>query len=113
MSLFSQVDSGEFIHCKEMVDEYLHSLEFSLPANAVYIFDSAQIQDEEQAWSPTQRPRQARRGQGGSREQGDSDDYYDGFRCLYKEETPGPEGKDEVVLQKNVSPCPPLHPAIN
>lgn len=109
----AQVDSGEFIHCKEMVDEYLHSLEFSLPANAVYIFDSAQIQDEEQTWSPMQRLRQARRGRGGV-EQGECDEYYDGFRCLYKEETtPGVEGKDDVGLQKNVSPCPPLHPAVN
>lgn len=112
--MLSQVDSGEFIHCKEMVDEYLHSLEFSLPANAVYILDSAQIQDEERAWSPTQRLRQARRGRGSGGEQGDCDEYYDGFRCLYNEETtPGAEGNDVVGLQKNVSPCPPLHPAVN
>lgn len=95
------------------MDEYLHSLEFSLPANAVYIFDSAQIQDEERAWSPTQRLRQARRGRGIC-EQGDCDEYYDGFRCLYNEETAlGAEGIDAVGLQKNVSPCPPLHPAVN
>lgn len=111
-SLLSQVDSGEFIHCKEMVDEYLHSLEFSLRANAVYIFDSAQIQDQEQDWSSTQRLRQARRGRGSS-EQGDCDEYYDGFRRLYNEEaTPAAEGND-VGLQKNVSPCPPLHPAVS
>ncbi|TKS83068.1 Cyclin-I [Collichthys lucidus] len=109
----AQVDSVEFIHCKEIVDEYLHSQEFSLPANAVYIFDSAQIQDEERAWSPTQRLRQARRGRG-SCEQGDCDEYYDGFRCLYNEETAsGAEGNDAAGLQKNVSPCPPLHPAVN
>lgn len=107
----AQVDSSELIHCKEMVDEYLHSLEFSLPANAVYIFDSAQIQDEEQHLWP------ARRGRGG--EQGDSDEYYDGFRCLYNEETlPGVEGSDIKGLfdspqKKSVSPCPPLHPAVN
>lgn len=115
--MFSQVDSGELIHCKEMVDEYLHSLEFSLPANAVYIFDSAQIQDEERAWSPTQHLRPARRRQSGG-EQGDSDEYYDGFRCLYNEETtPGVEVSNVEGLfdsqQKNVSPCPPLHPAVN
>ena len=99
-----------------MVDEYLHSLEFSLPANAVYIFDSAQIQDEEErAWSPTQRLRQARRGRGERGEQGDCDEYYDGFGCLYNEETtPGmEEGKDAAGLQKNASPGPPLHPAVN
>ncbi|XP_078028688.1 cyclin-I [Epinephelus lanceolatus] len=105
------VDSAEFIHCKEMVDEYLHSLEFSLPANAVYILDSAQIQDEERACSPTHRHERRR----SSRDQGDSDEYYDGFRCLYNEEaTPGAQINDtEGSQQKNVSPCPPLHPAIN
>ncbi|XP_070699191.1 cyclin-I [Pempheris klunzingeri] len=112
----AQVDSAEFIHCKEMVDEYLHSLEFSLPANAVYIFDGTQIQDEERAWSPTQSLRQAGRGRGG-REEKDTDEYYDGFRCLYNEETPAAEGKDAGGLfdsqQKRVSPCPPLHPAVN
>ncbi|XP_054482030.1 cyclin-I [Anoplopoma fimbria] len=110
----AQIDSGEFIHCKEMVDEYLHSLEFSLPANAVYIFDSAQIPDEERAWSPTQR---LRRGPGGG-QQGDSDEYYDGLRGLYDEEkTPGPQGNNVEGLfdsqQKRASPCPPLHPAVN
>lgn len=107
----AQVDSGEFIHCKEMVDEYLHSLEFSLPANAVYIFDTAQIQDEERAWSPSQRLRQ-------DGTQGDSDEYYDGFRCLYDEETtPEAEGDNIEGLfdsqQNDISPCPPLHPAVN
>lgn len=112
-SFLSQIDSGEFIHCKEMVDEYLRSLEFSLPANAVYIFDSAQIQDEERAWSPMQRLGQARRGRG-SAEQGDCDEYYDGLRHLYSEEaSPGAEGSADVSAQKNVSPCPPLHPAVN
>uniref|UniRef100_A0A3Q3FR33 Cyclin I family, member 2 n=1 Tax=Labrus bergylta TaxID=56723 RepID=A0A3Q3FR33_9LABR len=111
----SQVDSGEFIHCKEMVDEYLHSVEFSLPTNAVYIFDSALIQDKERAWSPTQRARHAQKG---CYVQGESDEYYDGFGCLYNEETtPGTEGDDVMVLfnsqQKNISPCPPLHPVVN
>lgn len=113
----AQINSGEFIHCKEIVDEYLHSLEFSLPTNAIYIFDSALIQEEkaaeeERAWSPALRLRQARRGRQGG-EQGDCDEYYDGFRCLYNEETAqGVEGND-VGLEKNVSPCPPLHPAVN
>uniref|UniRef100_A0A3B5A878 Cyclin-I n=1 Tax=Stegastes partitus TaxID=144197 RepID=A0A3B5A878_9TELE len=107
----AQVDSVEFIHCKEMVDEYLHSLEFSLPTNSVYIFDSTQIHEEEQ------RLGRAGRGRGG-KEQGDSDEYYDGFRCLYREEmTPGAEGSDIEHLfdakKKDVSPCPPLHPALN
>ncbi|KAK5858831.1 hypothetical protein PBY51_002946 [Eleginops maclovinus] len=105
----AQVDSGEFIHCKEMVDEYLQSLEFSLPANAVYIFDSAQIPDQERSWSPTLRFR--RRGRGCA-QQGDTDEYYDGFRCLYSDEAT-PQGNNVDSQQKNVSPCPPLHPAVN
>lgn len=108
----AQVDSVEFIHCKETVDEYLHSLEFSLPANAVYILDGGLIQAE-RVWSV----RQSRRERVG-KEQGDLDEYYDGFRCLYNEEAaaPGPEGHDAEGLfdsqQKDVSPCPPLHPAV-
>lgn len=108
--MLSQVDSGELIRCKEMVDEYLHSLEFSLPANAVYIFNSAQIRDEEEEerdQSSKRHLRQTRRGRC-SGEQGDCDEYYDGFRCLYNE-----EGHNAGGLQKNASPCPPLHPAIN
>ncbi|XP_068600771.1 cyclin-I [Brachionichthys hirsutus] len=107
----AQVDSGEFIHCKEMVDEYLHSLEFSLPPNAVYIFDSAQIREEGRGRSLPWSLRRAGGGRG--REQGDCDEYYDGFRRLYDEEAaPGPEGNEAVGLQKNASPCPPLHPAV-
>ncbi|KAM6970097.1 cyclin-I [Aplochiton taeniatus] len=52
----AQIDSSELIPCKEMVDEYLSNLEFSLPTNAVYIFDSgavARLQEEKGAWSPT------------------------------------------------------------
>ncbi|CAB1316796.1 unnamed protein product, partial [Coregonus sp. 'balchen'] len=46
--------STEFIHCKEMVDEYLTSLEFSLPANAVYICNmTKQHQDDEGACRQT------------------------------------------------------------
>nr|XP_019952736.1 PREDICTED: cyclin-I-like [Paralichthys olivaceus]XP_019952737.1 PREDICTED: cyclin-I-like [Paralichthys olivaceus] len=109
----AQVDSAEFIHCKETVDEYLHSLEFSLPANAIYIFDSAQIQEDERAWSPTQHLWQARRGRGGG-QQGDTDEYYDGLLRLYDEESNvGSEGSLFDSQQKNVSPCPPLHPAVN
>uniref|UniRef100_A0AAQ4RVN4 Cyclin I family member 2 n=1 Tax=Gasterosteus aculeatus aculeatus TaxID=481459 RepID=A0AAQ4RVN4_GASAC len=114
----AQVDSGDFIHCKEMVDEYLRSPEFSLPTNAVYIFQRAQIRDdedeadddddddddddeEERARSPTQRLSTRRRRRRAGGQQGDSDEYYDGFGCLYDEgEALGPRG-----------PCPPLHPA--
>ncbi|XP_020780695.1 cyclin-I [Boleophthalmus pectinirostris] len=97
----AQVDSGELIHCRETVDEYLHSLEFSLSTNAVYILDTAQIGE-------TERPG-ARRGRG-QRDQGEHDDYYDGFGCLYSEEMM-PDSSNGVSM-KNVSPCPPLHPPV-
>uniref|UniRef100_A0A096MFC3 Cyclin I family member 2 n=1 Tax=Poecilia formosa TaxID=48698 RepID=A0A096MFC3_POEFO len=108
----AQVDSAEFIHCKEIVDEFLHSMEFSLPANAVYILDGSQIQEkqQQQVWSPSQRHTAARRGRGAS-EQADLDDYYDGFRHLYNEESDIEEMFE--FEQKGVSPCPPLHPAGN
>uniref|UniRef100_H3DLG5 Cyclin I family member 2 n=1 Tax=Tetraodon nigroviridis TaxID=99883 RepID=H3DLG5_TETNG len=112
----AQMDSGEFIYCKEMVDEYLHSLEFSLPPNAVYILDGAQIRDEGRAWRSLKRLRRARTGRR-SKEQGDCDEYYDGFGRLYGEVTEVTEVEEEDEedsgLQKNVSPCPPLHPAVN
>uniref|UniRef100_A0A1A8P1Y7 Cyclin I family, member 2 n=1 Tax=Nothobranchius rachovii TaxID=451742 RepID=A0A1A8P1Y7_9TELE len=104
----AHVDSADFIHCKEIVDEYLHSLEFSLPANAVYILDGSQIQ--QQFWSPSLHRRLARRGHGGE-DRGELD-YYDGFKRLYNEES-NPES--EAVFepkQKGVS-CPPLHPAVH
>ncbi|KAG7516053.1 hypothetical protein JOB18_021483 [Solea senegalensis] len=111
----AQVDSVEFIHCKEIVDEYLRSLEFSLPANAIYIFDSSQIPDGERVWSPARQLRQAaRRGRSSnSREQGDCDEYYDGFRCLYSEDANPEAGGSDEPQQKDSSPCPPLHPAVN
>ncbi|CAL8265441.1 unnamed protein product [Merluccius merluccius] len=126
----AQVDSTEFIHCKEMTDEYLKSLEFSLPANAVYIFDSAAVQPHEEEeegvvvvvleeeeeeeeeggrrrrsppWiSPQHQGQQAgvRGGPRGPEDAGDPDEYYDGFGCLYDEEM------TSVVARQ--SPCPPL-----
>ncbi|XP_056141467.1 cyclin-I [Lampris incognitus] len=116
----AQVESSEFIHCKEMVDEYLNSLEFTLPANAVYIFDSSQIQEdmEESTWSPTHHLRQdQRRGTGGGSGSvgvGDLDEYYDGFRYLYNEEITSEPGEIDRegpcdAQEKDVSPCPPLH----
>ncbi|KAF7670427.1 hypothetical protein LDENG_00199760 [Lucifuga dentata] len=110
----AQVESAEFIHCKEMVDEYLNSPEFSLPTNAVFIFNSGHVQ--ERGWSPTHGFPQAQR-DGDGDEQVDSDEYYDGLRCLYNEEMTSGAGSDVEGAfdsqQKNVSPCPPLHPAVN
>lgn len=84
-------------------------MEFSLPANAVYIFDGSNIQEQQdEVWSPPQRYLTSRRGRGSS-EQGDLDDYYDGIRRLYNEETNMEDFFE--FQQKGVSPCPPLHPA--
>ncbi|XP_067112753.1 cyclin-I [Osmerus mordax] len=113
----AQIQSAEFIHCKEMVDEYLNSLEFSLPPNAVYIFDSTNVtklQDEVEeggggVWGPGALLTPAR-GSGG---EGDTDEFYDGFGCLYNEALEAGGGDMEGQVQKNVSPCPPLHPPGN
>lgn len=88
----AQVDSGEFIHCKETVDEFLQSLEFCLPPNAVYIFDSARV--------PEEGAEPAGRGRSRAQQGGASDECYDGLRRLYDEES-----------DAAASPCPPLHPA--
>ncbi|CAG5871907.1 unnamed protein product [Menidia menidia] len=104
----AQVDSVEFIHCKEAVDEYLQSLEFSLPANAVYIFDSAQVQELQPLAGRRRRP------QVDGDVDVDVDEYCDGFGRLYSEEAE-PEGEagggPSEPQQSGVSPCPPLHPA--
>ncbi|XP_077447561.1 cyclin-I-like, partial [Stigmatopora argus] len=103
-----KVDSVEFIHCKESVDEHLRSLEFSVPANAVYIFDSAHIR------APARHPRQ-RIGKGQSADQlGDLDEYYDGLRHLYDEEQSADSagsvgGSLFDSPQESTSPCPPLY----
>ncbi|KAM4544974.1 cyclin-I [Odontesthes bonariensis] len=113
----AQVDSAEFIHCKEIVDEYLHTLEFSPPTNAVYIFDSAQIPEQQRAWSSLQRLRLARRGRGSS-QQGDMDEYCDGLKRLYDEEMDSEVEADNIKglfesQPEGASLCPPLHPAVN
>ncbi|KAJ7997205.1 hypothetical protein DPEC_G00226550 [Dallia pectoralis] len=119
----AQIQSTEFIHCKEMVDEYLSSLEFSVPANAVYIFDSTnmtKLQDET-PWGLSSRPgpRLTMSGKA-SRWEGETDEFYDGFGCLYNEVLALEVGGDSDTVsvfqeahQKNASPCPPLHPPIS
>ncbi|CAL8302636.1 unnamed protein product [Gadus morhua 'NCC'] len=100
----AQVESSEFIQCKEMTDQYLSSLEFSLPANAIYIFDSSAVGPPEGVVSV-----EGSRGQRcphretskGPKDAGDPDEYYDGFGCLY----------DEAGARQ--SPCPPLQSPVN
>lgn len=112
------MDSVEFIHCKETVDEHLRSLEFSLPANAVYIFDSTDIYEGEvdKVRPPSRRLRRRIRKVRSADQLRDSDEYYDGLRRLYDEEMSskakgGSGGASPFNSpQESASPCPPLHP---
>ncbi|XP_012683151.2 cyclin-I [Clupea harengus] len=119
----AQIESSEFIRCKEMVDEYLSSLRVSLPANAVYIFNSTYVTKyrslgpepkQVAGWYPKDRPRRKRSGhRPRSRREREADEYYDGFRCLYdgiaSEGSHGDSGNVGVTNQ-DVSSCPPLQP---
>uniref|UniRef100_A0A3B1KK13 Cyclin I family member 2 n=2 Tax=Astyanax mexicanus TaxID=7994 RepID=A0A3B1KK13_ASTMX len=116
----AQIDSTDFIYCKEMVDEYLTSLQLSLPTNAVYILHTTDLKlraYKDGGVMDKHRGDQAmkmKRGNGGW----EVDDFYDGFSCLYNEVSPmelegsGPENMNGS-LQAKVMPCPPLQPLLN
>ncbi|TNN33586.1 Cyclin-I [Liparis tanakae] len=99
----AQVDSGEFIHCRETVDEFLQSLEFCLPPNAVYIFDSAHV--------PEEGAEPAGRGRSRAQQGGAPDECYDGLRRLYGEDKGGDAERAFESQPAAASPCPPLHAA--
>lgn len=82
----AQISSTEFICCKETVDEYLTGLQLSCPRNTVYILNSSFRRHE--------------------REDHDTDDFYDGFWCLYEE--PSMKTGRHDGLQDMMSSCPPL-----
>lgn len=116
----AQISSKELIRCREMVDEYFVSLEFS-PPNAVYILSAAEIVNFHLG-SPDQgsgktRPWWARRVKADGRDE-EADEYYDGFGCLYSEEMSvevegdGASGLG-ITHQVVVSPCPPLQPPLS
>lgn len=99
-----------------MVDEYLTSLQLSLPTNAVYILDATSMlafrghdmQDGDDGDGNTKtavRTKQAQKADGDQ----DMDDFYDGLWCLYNEETPMKTGRHG--LEDTTSPCPPLQPS--
>ncbi|KAI4882967.1 hypothetical protein NFI96_015638, partial [Prochilodus magdalenae] len=86
----AQIESTEFICCREMVDEYLCSLKLSFPNNAVYILNTTDLKlrayknsDE----TDGRRGRQTRKRKGENRSW-EVDDFYDGFSCLYNEVSP-------------------------
>lgn len=121
-----QIESSEFIKCKETVDEYLSSLEFPLPANAVYIFNSAYVTkyqplspkpNQVARWRQKDQPRQKSNGHrpGGHGEK-EVDEFYDGFRCLYdgiasEGDCHGGSG-NVATMDQDISSCPPLQPHI-
>ncbi|KAL2094322.1 hypothetical protein ACEWY4_009041 [Coilia grayii] len=119
----AKIESAEFIRCKEMVDECLSSLEVSLPANAVYIFNSTHVTEYRPSgseakqvsnWCRKDRHGRKRGGQkAGRRGEREADEYYDGFRCLYdgvtSEGAHGDSGSVGLTNQEACS-CPPLQP---
>ncbi|XP_063058756.1 cyclin-I [Engraulis encrasicolus] len=130
----AQMDSLEFIRCKEMVDECLYSLDAPVPPNAVYILnsthltryrppgsDSAPYPEQGSRWRRKDRPRRRKRGGKATARRGEreTDEYYDGFRCLYDGITSdsdhqGDSGNvDHLTNQEASSPsCPPLQPHV-
>uniref|UniRef100_A0A8C2HUV1 Cyclin I family, member 2 n=1 Tax=Cyprinus carpio TaxID=7962 RepID=A0A8C2HUV1_CYPCA len=112
----AQIESSEFICCKEMVDEYLTGLQLSLHTNAVYILDASSMlvfrghdmQEEDGDWN-RKTAVQARHAQKGDQ---DMDDFYDGFWCLYDENTSMKTENHRLQdMQEQISPCPPLRPS--
>ncbi|XP_048022856.1 cyclin-I [Megalobrama amblycephala] len=109
----AQIESTEFICCKEMVDEYLTSLQLSLPTNAVYILDATSMlafrgHDMQDGDDGDGNRKPAGRAQTADGDQ-DMDDFYDGLWCLYDEDTPMRTGRHG--LEDMTSPCPPLQPS--
>lgn len=96
-----------------MVDEYLTSLQLSLPTNAVYILDATSMlafrgHDMQDGDDGDGNRKTAGRAQTEDGDQ-DIDDFYDGLWCLYDEDTPMRTGRHG--LEDMTSPCPPLQPS--
>ncbi|XP_015284648.1 PREDICTED: cyclin-I2 [Gekko japonicus] len=129
----AQIDSTQFIHCKELVDQHLMSFQ---PSNTVYIFNPAsqniQTHLEERlpcCYSMLKKAVQINLQARGSQavpavftplqastyeDDMETDEFYDGFNYLYNEVgTPeGGQGRNDQLRQKGSSSfCPPLEPA--
>uniref|UniRef100_A0A4W4H168 Cyclin-like domain-containing protein n=1 Tax=Electrophorus electricus TaxID=8005 RepID=A0A4W4H168_ELEEL len=100
----AQVKSAEFICCKEMVDEYLASLEPSSPPNALYVLDTTHL-----------KLRACEEARGDASLSWEVDDFCDGFGNLYNEVPPLEVGLEDVggPLQNKVIPCPPFQHLLN
>ncbi|KFQ20170.1 Cyclin-I, partial [Mesitornis unicolor] len=133
----AQVNSTEFIHCKELTD---HELTCSQPSNAVYIFCpiSGAIQGHPEARPPhhdpfgLKNPHPVRLRVAVSQplsapfmpptaqtpdDAMETDEYYDGFGHLYSEDGEGSRGRGgmggscpQLRPGAGSSPCPPLQP---
>ncbi|XP_016123029.1 cyclin-I-like isoform X1 [Sinocyclocheilus grahami] len=107
----AQMESTEFICCKEMVDEYLTGLELSLHTNAVYILDASSMlafrgHDTREEDGEGNRRRRAQTGDQ------DMDDFYDGFWCFYDEDASEKTANHRLQdTQEQIWPCPPLRPS--
>lgn len=137
LHLSLQVNSAEFIHCKELVDQELMCLQ---PSNAVYIFYpiSQAIQGHPKARLPYHDPSGLKNSHPvRSRvavsqpvlapftpttaqtpdDTMETDEYYDGFRHLYSEDGGASGGRvnaggscPQLRPGEGSSPCPPLQP---
>lgn len=118
-----QIDSTEFIHCKELVDQHL---QYFQPSNTVYIFKSGSqsIQTHLDERLPEQINLQARRNQAvpaifiplqasSHEDDMETDEFYDGFKYLYNEDgTPeaGQSSRGHLRQKESSGFCPPLEP---
>ncbi|XP_028668582.1 cyclin-I [Erpetoichthys calabaricus] len=119
----AQIDSVEFIRCKELVDQYLSSLQLSSLPNMVYIYDPANhdLMAHHMKFKPKEQefpnPVNYRRKKINTHVKVmEVDDFYDGFVYLYNEGMTAPEtgqSADINACEKglelgSISPCPPL-----
>ncbi|XP_039632206.1 cyclin-I [Polypterus senegalus] len=119
----AQIDSVEFIRCKELVDQYLSSLQLSSLPNMVYIYDPANhdLMAHHMKFKPKEQefpnPVNCRRKKVNTHVKVmEVDDFYDGFVYLYNEGMTAPEtgqSADINACEKgpelgSISPCPPL-----
>ncbi|XP_077183032.1 cyclin-I2 isoform X2 [Paroedura picta] len=128
----AQIDSTQFIHCKELVDQHLQSFQ---PSNAVYIFNPASqniqtrlgerlpccypmvkkdVQSNLQAREIRAAPAVLTPLQARAEVPMETDEFYDGFKYLYNEDRTPEAGQSssECLRQKESCHfCPPLEPA--
>ncbi|XP_077780636.1 cyclin-I2 isoform X1 [Podarcis muralis] len=132
----AQIDSTQFIHCKELVDQHLLGFQ---PSNTVYIFNPANQNIQTHldkrlpcCYSTVKQTTQINSGARGSwpnpsafillrakthEDDMQPDEFYDGFKYLYSEDeipeagqTSSMGGSDDQRQEESNSTCPPLQP---